>query len=513
MSFAYALLALNLIASRQAPVGASLHIRLTTPVSSYGSRAGNPVNAVLIAPVVFTPGSPGTGANAGAPGEQTILPAGSLLSGTVKSVQRVGLGIIHENAALDLEFNSVTLPDGDRLPLSARVQEVDTGRERVSRDGSIRGVRPTSSLSYRTGGYIRTALQWEIHAAIAVWAIKTLLVQVPEPELYYPAGVELTLVLTRPLLTPLMDAAEPVAEAWSGPERASMDAVVAAMPLRTHTFNSNRPAQNRPSDMTNLLFIGSREDLTAAFEAAGWTAPDSASLRTNIRRIRAVADGRGDTTAPMSMLLIEDTKPDMSWQKGFNDVSKRHHIRIWKQPETWHGRETWIAAATRDVDFAYLRPGRAMTHKIDENIDEERDKVVNDLVFTTCVDLVDWSERMDVPTLTRNATGDPMRTDTRLAIVGLRECRAPLSMRQDDGPALSRHGSGLQRFTRREILSLRSDLLRENLYWRTYEGIRWMVAAIQERRARREAVRPVHPSTYDLDLRRSRSRTVREMLQ
>ena len=45
MSFAYALLALNLLASRQLPPGAQLHIRLTTPISSYASHAGDRVDA------------------------------------------------------------------------------------------------------------------------------------------------------------------------------------------------------------------------------------------------------------------------------------------------------------------------------------------------------------------------------------------------------------------------------------------------------------------------------------
>jgi len=90
MSIAYALLAFHLLATRQVPPGTQLHIRLTTPVGSYASRAGDPVNAVLIAPVVVS--------------GETILPAGSLLSGRLKSVQRVGLGFIHELAALDLEF-------------------------------------------------------------------------------------------------------------------------------------------------------------------------------------------------------------------------------------------------------------------------------------------------------------------------------------------------------------------------------------------------------------------------
>src|SRR6266478_12376 len=81
MSFAYALLALNLLATRQVPPGTQLHIRLLTAIGSYASRAGDPVSAVLIAPVLSN--------------GQVILPEGSLLSGTIKSVQRVGLGFIH----------------------------------------------------------------------------------------------------------------------------------------------------------------------------------------------------------------------------------------------------------------------------------------------------------------------------------------------------------------------------------------------------------------------------------
>ncbi len=163
----------------------------------------------------------------------------------------------------------------------------------------------------------------------------------------------------------------------------------------------------------------------------------------------------------MSDLLVRDAKAEMSWEKSFNDVSKRHHIRIWKQSATWDGREIWVAAATHDVDFAYLRPGNAMTHKIAEDVDTERDKVVNDMVFTSCVDVADDMERLDVPMVTRNATGDPMRTDTRMSILELNGCETPNGVVSADG-ALPLHGSKMQRFARREILSFRSDVLREN---------------------------------------------------
>src|SRR5450432_2678358 len=106
MSLAYALLALNLLATRQLSPGAQLHIRLTTPISSYSSRTGDQVDAVLIAPVV---------ANG-----DIVFPAGSVVSGKLKSVQKVGFGLVHELAGFDLEFSDIATPDGQRFSLPAR---------------------------------------------------------------------------------------------------------------------------------------------------------------------------------------------------------------------------------------------------------------------------------------------------------------------------------------------------------------------------------------------------------
>jgi len=179
------LFSISSLTNHVAPAGAQLHIRLTTTVGSYASMPGSPVSAVLIAPVTVD--------------GETVLQAGSILSGTVKAVTRVGLGVRHEIAGLDLEFSQLTPPDGDNITISARVEEVDNGRERVARDGRIQGVRSTASMCYRVSGYIRTMLQWEVHAELAEWVIRSLIMQLPEPEIYYPAGVELTLTLTQPV--------------------------------------------------------------------------------------------------------------------------------------------------------------------------------------------------------------------------------------------------------------------------------------------------------------------------
>jgi hypothetical protein len=461
------LLAIAALTIRPLPRGTQLHVRLNTTVGSYASTPGSPVSAVLIAPVALD--------------GETVLQAGSSLSGRVKAVTRVGFGVRHETAGLELEFNQLTPLDGEAVPISAQVAEVDNSRERVTRDGSIQGVRSTGSISYRVSGYIRTLLQWEIHAALAEWAIRSLIAQVPEPEIYYPAGVELTLTLTQPLsLDAPLNAGQPAASQLTDDQREELTRDVRAMPYRTQA-----PSSGRSSDLTNLLFIGSHDQIVTAFAAAGWTQADPASMRGRIHWLRAVAELRGDVVAPMSLLLLNGAEPDMSWQKGLNDVSKRHHIRMWKEDATWHGREMWVGAATRDVDFAYLRPGSRLSHKIEEDVDQERDKVAYDLAFTSCGVPLDWTDRADFPRFGRNATGDPIVTDGRMAVVELNDCDSPrLSTETVDSTPVPEHGDKLQRFARREVLSARNELLRQNLYWRTYEGSRWIVEWIRRRNQR-----------------------------
>ena len=82
----YLLFSINLLAIRQVPAGTPLHIRLTTTVGSYASKVGTPVSALLIAPVMLD--------------GKIVLPVGSIVSGRVKMVARVGFGIRHETAAL-----------------------------------------------------------------------------------------------------------------------------------------------------------------------------------------------------------------------------------------------------------------------------------------------------------------------------------------------------------------------------------------------------------------------------
>jgi len=456
------LLLLNSLAVRQVPAGTQLHIRLTSAIGSYASKVGARVPAVLIAPVEID--------------GQTVLPAGSRISGSVKRVTRVGLGIRHETAGLELEFDLLTQSGEAPVPVSARVAEVDNALETVGREGQIRNLRATDSGGYRVSGYIRgVMLRCELHATIAVWLVRSVVAKVPEPEIYFPAGAELTLTLTQPLRTysffPVASAGSELSDA----DRDDLHQIVAAIPDRTFS-----PNPHRPSDLTNVLLIGSHDQVAAAFSAAGWAQALPTSFRRRVRWLRAIGERRGFSSAPMSALLLNGMEPDMSWEKGFNDVSKRHHIRLWKQPGDWNGEELWIGAATRDIDLAYLRPGQRLTHKIAANVDQEREKVAYDLAFTSCASVLGWIGRPEVPGFTENATGDSMTTDKRLVVVQLNDCRAPrLSTETVDTKPLPVHGGKWSIFARREILNMRSDLLRNNWYWRGYETVLWTVQVVR----------------------------------
>ena len=276
-----------------APAGTPLHVRLTHAVGSYASRPDSRIEAVLIASVKS--------------GGETILPAGSFVSGEVKSVRRVGLGVIHETASLELTFDSISGPEGKEFPLSTQLAAVDNGREVVTVGGSIQEPRSTGSVGNRAAGYVRMLVLWNVHVQLAVWAVKALVVQVPEPEIYLPAGTELTLMLSTPVIEGVVKASAAEPRVLTDQEHESLIPVTVALPERTLAGRSGRPA-----DLLNVLLLGSREEIATAFTAAGWKQARQASTRSSLASAWKVVRHIAYPDAPMSTLLLNDTPADMS---------------------------------------------------------------------------------------------------------------------------------------------------------------------------------------------------------
>ena len=192
------------------------------------------------------------------------------------------------------------------------------------------------------------------------------------------------------------------------------ESIVNAIPFQT---TAAKPP--KPSDMTNLMYIGTREQLEKAFADAGWATAEALSAQSGLETVRAVAENRGYKEAPMSILLLEGKPPDMVFQKQLNTFAKRHHLRIFGRPEKFRGREVWVCAATHDIGIEFSPESRTFIHRIDSMIDRERSKVVSDLMLTTHVKGLALVERPAVPTSSQNATGDKLETDGAMVVLML----------------------------------------------------------------------------------------------
>src|SRR5260370_24383086 len=66
-------------------------------------------------------------------------------------------------------------------------------------------------------------------------------------------------------------------------------------------------------------------------------------------------------------------------------VRSRNHLRVWKAPFQLNGQTLWVGAATHDIGFERDQRNNGVTHKIDPDIDLERDYVEKTLASTGLV--------------------------------------------------------------------------------------------------------------------------------
>jgi hypothetical protein len=105
---------------------------------------------------------------------------------------------------------------------------------------------------------------------------------------------------------------------------------------------------SHPSNRVNRLFFGSRQQMDRAFHAAGWSLADQKSPMSLYRMYYALTVRVGYRREPMDTLTLNGVPSDFEYQKNLDTVQKRHHVRLWKEPQ---GANTWIGTAAEDVAF------------------------------------------------------------------------------------------------------------------------------------------------------------------
>src|SRR5271163_1375127 len=168
--------------------GTKLEIRLQQPISSYATQKGTRISGVLVAPLTE--------------GGEMLLPLGTTVEGSVVAVRKVGLGVVHETARIELQFDRVVLADGKSVPLQCKVTEVENARESIDAHGRIQGIRSTATLSNRASGVVGSLAFGDPIAAIFTTAASASVLRFSEPEISLPAGTELIAELTAPIVLP-----------------------------------------------------------------------------------------------------------------------------------------------------------------------------------------------------------------------------------------------------------------------------------------------------------------------
>lgn len=162
-----------------------------------------------------------------------------------------------------------------------------------------------------------------------------------------------------------------------------------------------------------------------AFEAAGWSRAEPLSLKSRTKMLAALAHPHRYTRAPVSTLFLEGRPPDLVFEKEDDTLAKRDHVRFWLRPSADGDQAMWLGAATHGVGISFRHQRFGFTHVVHAQLDEERSRIVFDLMATGWVDKVSVYDRADAIRHSRNATGDHLETDGRLTLIELRP-QAPI---------------------------------------------------------------------------------------
>ena len=351
----------RLIIPDQTPV----KLQLTESVSSAHARPGDRLDFIVARDVNIE--------------GFTVIPAGTVASGSVTGVKGKRLLGIGGNVALKLD--SVELANGDRVGLHARL--------------NIKGRSRTKLMA---AGMIATAL---------VFLPAT-------PVLLLTRGHDST-VLKSTEITAHIDAATLVLSAglqhWQ--ERSSeLDAMMDYLPPRV--FN----AEGREGDMLNLVLVGQKEDLQNAFARAGWVKTDKWNP---IFVWHLFLHATHDARVPMARFYLFGRVQDYSYAlpEPGAVVSRRHHLRLWKTDHTIDGTPIWVGSATHDVAIEVAKRGRLINHRIDPAVDAERDFVGIDLTNTSSISRQEYLHSADPVVQAQTASGQTYHSDSRILLLDL----------------------------------------------------------------------------------------------
>jgi hypothetical protein len=196
--------------------------------------------------------------------------------------------------------------------------------------------------------------------------------------------------------------------------------------LRQQPGTTSNRLGTRRGDPANLVVVADFATLRTAF-GARWDETETISLATCWKTAKAFLFGSHYRYSPVSPLFMFGRSQDVALQRTRLTINERLHLRLWLTPMRFEAQPVWVGQISRDIGVRFTwRTWNLSTHRIDPDVDDARDYVIEDLLGSGHLDRMGYVEGLDVSdnaASLRNLTGDPYVTDGYRAVLVLSTTR------------------------------------------------------------------------------------------
>jgi len=209
------------------------------------------------------------------------------------------------------------------------------------------------------------------------------------------------------------NATAPALKVSSTPLDASLRKDIDGLPRRVNDQFKNQ------GDMVNFVIIGSQQQVQNALDLANFHVADTDNQKAVLQAAMLTYENKDYLAMPMSTLYLFNRPQDFGYEQAepIAMVASRHHFRLWKAPFTWNGQTVWAGAGTHDIGFAKDKRNGSVTHKIDPNVDGERENIGASLEKGGKVKSMSYYLPSNPVQDAKNATGDGYHSDGRVLVI------------------------------------------------------------------------------------------------
>jgi hypothetical protein len=352
------------------PDGTPVKLQIVRTISSAHAQKGDHLDLVVTKDVML--------------GGFTIIQAGTIASGSVLGVK--GKRLLGIGGKVVIKVDSVKLTTGDEVALQACKEVKGSSRTKlIVAEIIITGLfyLPAAPVFLLSRGHDSTVLK----------------------------GTEVTAYINGDSVV------ETVKLLGGNAEVSELGEMIDFLPSRTVD------GEGREGDMLNLIFIAKKDDLEGAFEHAGWLKTDK--LKPTVFW-HLLQQRKHYAKLPMAKLYVFGRAQDYSYAlpDPTSIVTRRHHVRIWRTDYEMDGTPIWVGAATHDVAIQIQMKRLRIVHRIDPEVDAERDFIAGNLADGRLVAHEEYLHRVDPVFEGETATGGTYYSDSRMLLLELHQVKA-----------------------------------------------------------------------------------------